>query len=224
MLKKILPAFLVLLLFSCGSGDKDVHTYWINSYTVPCEGAALMQCLQFQKAEEMLHGEWVSMADHIEGFDYEPGYLYKLKVKEVALAKPAADGSSIKYELISIEDRMDDPILTINSIWEAEKINGEAFEVDRNNDIPRIEVNARAKSISGTDGCNFFNGSFAKLTSSEMQLAPMAQTKRACQGMDYADAFMQALGSANNFSVSADNQNLVLLSGDKIVLDFKRVQ
>jgi len=224
MLKKIFPVFLVLLLFSCGGGEKDIHTYWINSYTVPCEGAGLIQCLQFQKAEDMLHGEWENMADHIEGFDYVAGYLYKLKVKEVALAQEGADGSKIKYELFSVEEKLDDPVLGLHSIWEVETINGEAFEVERGNEIPRIDVNVRANSITGTDGCNFFNGSFKKLTSEQLELNPMAQTKKACADMPYSDAFMQALLSATSFSASADNQSLTLLAGDKNVLEFKRVE
>jgi len=224
MLKKIFPAFLVLILFSCQSKESDVHTYWINSYTVPCEGPGLMQCLQFQKAEEMLYGEWQNMAAKIEGFEFEPGYIYELKVRELPLANTAADASNMKYELVEIIEKMDDPILGINSLWEAESINGEPFEVARGNEIPRIEVNVRANTISGTDGCNFFNGSFAKLTDEAVALNPMAQTKKACMDLAYPDMFMQALQSADSYSLSADNQELLLLKGSEVVLDFKRVQ
>jgi heat shock protein HslJ len=38
----------------------------------------------------------------IDGFDYQPGYLYRLKVRETRLlpAQVPADTSSIRYELV----------------------------------------------------------------------------------------------------------------------------
>lgn len=223
MLKKIIPAVLLLTLFSCG-GDKDVHIYWVNSYTVPCEGVGLAQCLQFQKVEDMLHGEWMNMSSRIVGFNYEPGYLYKLKVKETALENPAADGSSILYELISIESKEDDPLMSLNSIWEAEKINGETFEVARGNEIPRIEVNIRANQLMGTDGCNFFHGSFKSLTDQNISLNPMAQTQKACPELSYPDAFMQAVINMDSYELSTNEQVLHIIKGDKVLAEFKRVQ
>lgn len=43
-----------------------------------------------------------SYADYIDGFNFEWGYHYKLKVNEVKLSLPPEDGSSIKYKLIRI--------------------------------------------------------------------------------------------------------------------------
>lgn len=212
----------VLLLFSCGGADQDVHNYWINSYTVPCALAPDIQCLQFQKEEEMLHGQWQTMASTIDGFVYEPGYLYDLQVREVPLATPAADGSTVNYVLVEVEEKMVDLLLAMNSIWVADKIGGEAFEVMRGNEIPRIEVNIRANSISGTDGCNFFNGKFDKLTTDEVALGPLAQTKKACPQMAYSDAFMQALMQSTGYRLSEDRAVLQLLAEDQPVLEFKR--
>lgn len=224
MLKKITPLFLALLLFACDASDQDVHNYWVNSYTVPCDISPDVQCLQFQKEEEMLHGQWKTMASRIDGFDYEPGFLYDLQVREVPMANPAADGSSVNYVLVKVERKMSDPLLAINSIWVADRINGEAFKVTKGNDIPRIEINIRANSISGTDGCNFFSGKFEKLTASQVTIGPMAQTKKACLQIDYADAFMQALVISTGYNLSANQQSLSLVSDDQVVLTFKRAQ
>jgi hypothetical protein len=39
---------------------------------------------------------------YIEGFTYEKGYEYRLKVLKIHLANPPADGVDFKYKLISI--------------------------------------------------------------------------------------------------------------------------
>lgn len=45
---------------------------------------------------------WVIHLEGIEGFVYEVGYAYKLKVEKIHLGVPKADGSDIKYKLLEI--------------------------------------------------------------------------------------------------------------------------
>ncbi len=40
--------------------------------------------------------------EYLEGFDYEWGYEYRVKLKEITLANPPEDGSSIEYKLLEI--------------------------------------------------------------------------------------------------------------------------
>ena len=42
----------------------------------------------------------------IEGFDYEEGFEYVLKVRKYHIANPPADGSSIGYSLIKIKSKV----------------------------------------------------------------------------------------------------------------------
>ena len=105
----ILP---LLVAASCKSPDTDVMddsvTYWVNSARVPCTGVGPMQCLQVRKSESE---GWKLFYSEIEGFDYEPGYIYRLRVKEEMLdpARIPADASSIKFILVSIEEKLPKP-------------------------------------------------------------------------------------------------------------------
>ena len=40
--------------------------------------------------------------EYLEGFDYEWGYEYKVRLKETTLAHPPEDGSSIEYKLLEV--------------------------------------------------------------------------------------------------------------------------
>ena len=54
--------------------------------------------------------EWQQVSQsRIEGFTYEPGYIYRLTVKKTVLANPPADGSSITYTLIQVIEKLKDP-------------------------------------------------------------------------------------------------------------------
>ncbi|MGL6179874.1 MAG: DUF4377 domain-containing protein [Tannerellaceae bacterium] len=102
ILKRVLPAITLLMgiAFSSCSTSKNTQTFLINSEKVDCMGVAPMKCLQVKKLDKP-NAEWENMYTNIIGFDYEPGYIYKIKVKVKELDKKQvpADGSSIEYIL-----------------------------------------------------------------------------------------------------------------------------
>src|SRR5262245_55387180 len=66
---------------------------------VECTGVAEQLCLQVRETSE---AAWTNLHDAIVGFDYEPGYVYEIRIKEEAVANPPADASSIRRTLVSI--------------------------------------------------------------------------------------------------------------------------
>ncbi|WP_292010031.1 DUF4377 domain-containing protein [Chryseobacterium sp.] len=103
ILKGTFPIIAFAALTQCttsanaGSGNAGEKTFIVGPQTVDCTGVAPMKCLQVkEKASE----EWSNFYSNIEGFTYEPGYEYVLKVKTEKIANVPADASSIKYTLI----------------------------------------------------------------------------------------------------------------------------
>ncbi len=97
----------LLVVASCKSSNSDAEasvTYWINSSKVPCEGVAPMECLEVRQSES---ADWQLFYSEIEGFDYQPGYLYRIKVREEKRDPEdvPADASSIRYILVSVEEK-----------------------------------------------------------------------------------------------------------------------
>ncbi|QQY34713.1 DUF4377 domain-containing protein [Chryseobacterium gleum] len=56
-----------------------------------------MKCLQVKENDSE---NWTNFYSSIEGFTYEPGYEYVLKVKTEKIENPPADASSIRYTLV----------------------------------------------------------------------------------------------------------------------------
>jgi len=79
------------------SSSADEKTFIVASQTVDCTGVAPMKCLQ---VKEKASDSWQNFYTNIEGFTYEPGYEYVLKVKTEKIENPPMDGSSIKYTLV----------------------------------------------------------------------------------------------------------------------------
>jgi heat shock protein HslJ len=198
-----------MLFMSCSSlklTSKNQQTYWINSLRVSCTGVAPMKCLQIQKGKSVEKGKWQNFYANIEGFDFEPGYIYKLSVKEEKIdpAKVPADGSSIKYTLVEVLEKNPDPKFRIHDIWALEAIDGQIVEKPDENDrmqIPSIEVNITEMRIMGTDGCNNFFGPVKNIDEDELKFGPLGSTMKMCFNMDIPNKFNVAINKVSSYKI-----------------------
>lgn len=105
-MKKLMFVSLLFFIVSCGPQIIDTNrvNMMVNSYTVECVGEAEGTCLLVQEGEMIGTENWEYFyyVDSIEGFTYEPGFIYGLIVKKTEIENPPADGSSIRYELVRI--------------------------------------------------------------------------------------------------------------------------
>lgn len=84
-----------------------VRTYEVAAATAPCVALAPTQCLQVRTPPDTA---WQLFYGAIDGFAYEPGFRYVLRVAERPIANPPADGSSVAYRLVAIvSKRRDEP-------------------------------------------------------------------------------------------------------------------
>jgi len=72
-------------------------TLFVASERKPCTGVGPMECLQVREAVDR---PWQYFYSEIEGFTFEPGFDYELRVREQKLANPPADGSSLRWTLV----------------------------------------------------------------------------------------------------------------------------
>ena len=72
-----------------------------------CVGVAPQECFLVKEDPD---DEWQYFYDQIEGFEWEPGYTYELRVAVHPVENPPADGSSLRYELIEVVDKAATPV------------------------------------------------------------------------------------------------------------------
>ena len=81
------------------AGDKILE---VAPTKVDCVGVAPMKCLQVRE----VGGPWQTFYAPIQGFDFQEGWRYRLQVNESKIANPPADGSSLRYQLVRVLDKM----------------------------------------------------------------------------------------------------------------------
>jgi heat shock protein HslJ len=75
---------------------------YIDSQRVECSGVGKMQCYRWRESPD---APWQLWYGAIEGLDFEPGVSYKLRVREYQVPNPPADASSIRWQLLDVEER-----------------------------------------------------------------------------------------------------------------------
>ncbi|MET0411565.1 MAG: DUF4377 domain-containing protein [Polyangiaceae bacterium] len=73
-----------------------VETLFVRDQRATCEAEGPRECLQVRNTESEA---WRNLFASIEGFEYEPGNSYELRVEVTAIANPPADAASLKYKL-----------------------------------------------------------------------------------------------------------------------------
>lgn len=69
----------------------------------PCTGVAPMQCLQVR---ERANQPWQHHYGEIEGFQFEPGTAYRLRISEIKVANPPADAPDRRWVLETIVEQI----------------------------------------------------------------------------------------------------------------------
>jgi hypothetical protein len=95
-----------LLLIGCASSvspEEEVIVLDVAAETVECRGEATQRCLRVRRSGEEA---WTNFYDRIEGFTHEDGVRYRLEVLQRRVPDPPADGSSFRYTLLRVLERV----------------------------------------------------------------------------------------------------------------------
>ena len=111
---KLTPSILLILLvfiIGCGregtirpvpSVDGNIETLIIGPYKVDCVGAFEQECyLEFNEESQ----EWHFFYEGIQGFEFEPGFIWTLKVSLHEREEGLQDVGRYEYRLIEILDK-----------------------------------------------------------------------------------------------------------------------
>lgn len=190
---------LAILLTSC----QDEKTIFVADEFGSCEEA----CLQIREHE---NDDWTNFLGEIEGFDYEQGYAYKLKVK---IEKKNADVVYTLLEVLSKSKTKQTSKINLNNTeWAVTHIEG--FE-NKTSKSPNFTINN--ENIRGNSGCNTFGGSFETDNKGMFKVGMLRMTKMYCEAyMDLENAFTGALSKATSYQIDEDTLQVLNNEGKAV--------
>ncbi|MEM8509511.1 MAG: DUF4377 domain-containing protein [Bacteroidota bacterium] len=100
----------LFLLISCTNNDDTNSTVQlpsgtnlrVNYFDADCFGVVQQRCLLVQEGELLGTEEWNLFYSTIEGFTFEPGFVFNLEVQTQDVVNPPQDGSTLRYELVRV--------------------------------------------------------------------------------------------------------------------------
>lgn len=107
------------LLFSCKRDRLTEENIRVNHYRGTAHGFVPQLVFLTQESEILGTNTWHNFYDRIENFDYQPGYIYDLKVNVIELEEELQDASSLRYvlkEVLSQEKVPDTTKFKVNLI------------------------------------------------------------------------------------------------------------
>lgn len=87
---------------ACG-GKKESEVLTIASEQADCMGVAPQKCMLIKREGNT---DWEFWYTGIEGFEYEPGYEYVVKIRREKVSDPPADMSSVRYVLEKVVSKV----------------------------------------------------------------------------------------------------------------------
>jgi Domain of unknown function (DUF4377) len=77
-------------------------TMRVNHYRQRCQGESAFDCLLVQEGKQIGTQNWELFYDPIQGFSYEPGYIYLLQLRIEMIPDPPMDSGDRRYSLVKI--------------------------------------------------------------------------------------------------------------------------
>ncbi len=193
-----------------------IVTMYVGPELVDCTGVAPQKCMQ---VKENPNDDYTLFYDQIEGFNYEEGFEYELKVEVTKVENPPADASNLKYTLVeevsktpaagaeAADAGMPVPDTLENIQWAlVSYVGADGTMMDV---LPDTTITAQFADgqVSGNSGCNSYSGSY-ELDGSNITFGPIAGTLMACapEIMKQEAAYLANLGKAAQFNLDKEGQ------------------
>lgn len=107
-LRLLLLSLLVYGIAACSNplqiqlNQQHSEIWWVSAKTRTCYGVIEQECMLVKKKAD---AEWNNFYDQIEGFTYQPGFNYRLRIGVTPIEQPMADQSNKRYTLLDILEK-----------------------------------------------------------------------------------------------------------------------
>ncbi|MFE2863865.1 MULTISPECIES: DUF4377 domain-containing protein [Sphingobacterium] len=195
------------------SEETAVDTWEVGENYVNAQNLGKLKCLQIKSDKK---NKWEYLAATIQGFDYQEGYRYRIRVKQTK----QKDTDTIRYSLIEVvsKERTNElpsvAAFLARFKWNLLQLNGK----DVTDSKASIGFDARNGTITGTTGCNNFWGNFT-IKGDKISFIHLASTMRACNGQNIENDFFQIF-EQKQIQFDIAEQTLNLYNDRKLVMIF----
>jgi heat shock protein HslJ len=213
LITMLLLAATVLAACAPIGGGPATKTIYVGPYQADCVGVAPQKCLL---VKENPNDDWTMFYDQIEGFEYEPGYVYELQITEEKIENPPADASDTRWTLVEIVEKRRSLEGTVWLLKSYANADGEMVNVLPGSNVTAVFADGR---VSGNASCNAYGGTY-NADGGLLTISVGAVTMMMCVPDELAEqeqAYLDALPRANRHLVLEDELRIADPTGQTVL-------
>ncbi len=226
MRRKITLTLTLLFIASFGFNNafaqSNIFRLTVKDVRKDCIGVGSQKCLQVKYSNSK---DWENFYSTIEGFNYQEGYQYQLKVRRTRLKDVPADASSYKYSLVKIvkKTKVNTPNQSMFDYlgkydWKVIQMNGKSMDAIQ----PSISFDLKEGRVYGSSSCNRYFGA-VEITVDKIKLNKLASTMMLCdEERNKIEQEYMILIQNGDLRYDVADQTLNIYNGNKLVLMFAR--
>jgi heat shock protein HslJ len=178
------------------AGSTDVggtKILYVAHHLADCVGVGPMKCMLVRETPD---AEWTMFYDKIQGFEYEPGFDYELRIRTEDVPNPPADASSIRYILVEqvsktpMSNEAGAGVDLVLGDWKLASFS-EAVLTEAGIDVTNAIGALASKGgvtlaftdqgqAAGFSGCNQYTGTYEIEGGHSLSFGPLAGTRKMC--------------------------------------------
>ncbi|MBJ7879456.1 META domain-containing protein [Gelidibacter salicanalis] len=205
-LASVVLLFCCFWLASCEVVPSDKIIY-INNTLIACADGASEKCFQIKITED---GAWQAYPGTIEGFEYEEGLFYKLKVSENATDNTSAEAELPSYSLVEVLEKSNTTLTVDNGYWIV-------VDILDTSKLPRNPVfSVTENTIEGNTSCNKFSGTL-EIDKHTFKPNIVKSTEMGCNTLSVEQLFLKTLQEVERYKIEGDSLLLMDKHKKKII-------
>jgi heat shock protein HslJ len=170
---------------SVPSGGTVEKTLIVASQKVLCEGEATQECLLIKDSPR---SDWMMLYAGIDGFYFEEGFHFQLRVAATPRKNPPQDAPAYTYQLLEVVSQTTDATggwtvledLMVSKRWRLEAFVEGSFE-EPALISPEVTLEfTRDGHISGSGGCNQYFGEYVLGQNKSLDFSAIGATEMEC--------------------------------------------
>lgn len=206
------------------SNEAVEKTLYIGPELVDCVGVGPMQCMMVKENPD---DEYQFFYNEIEGFTFEPGYTYEVRVRVEPVANAPADASSLKYTLIEVVSKEAVAPSGAAGVAAGAALEGPTWQLtgvaDANGVVSATPEGVTATAtfvdgrVSGSSGCNNYGAAYT-LDGDSLTIKPGPMTMMACPEpqMTVEQQLMAALVATAAYQIAGSELHLLDAAGQVV--------
>ncbi len=206
------------------TGVATEKTLYVGAELVDCVGVGPMQCMLVKENPE---DDYQLFYSEIEGFTFEPGFTYELRVLVEPVANAPADASNLKYTLVEVVSQEPAEAGAAVVAPAAATFEGPTWQLvsvaDAAGVVTTVPEGVEATAtfadgrVSGSGGCNNYSAAYT-LDGDSLTILPGPMTMMACPEpqMSVEQQFMAALAATAAYHSTGDELHLLNADGQVV--------